>query len=73
MKEIIFIYKEIGERAYSICNDNFDSYISEIYLKSDMLVNDEKKMPNILAQIAEFKIKCWFDADLLMKDHKFIL
>lgn len=43
VKEIIFIYKDIGERAYSICNDNYDLYISEIYLQSEMLFKMKKK------------------------------
>ena len=72
VKEIIFIYKDIGERAYSICNDNYDLYISEIYLQSEMLFQNENEMPNILSKIGEFKIKCWLDADKLMNDHKFI-
>ena len=30
------------------------------------------KMLNILSQIVNFKIKCWHDTDVLMKDNKFI-
>lgn len=37
-----------------------------------MVHKKEEQMPNILAKIAEFKISCWFDADMIMKEHKFI-
>lgn len=74
INEIIFIYKDIGNRVYSICNDNYDIFMSEIYLESEKNLESSKemKMPNILSQIANFKIKCWHDADVLMKDNKFI-
>ena len=74
VNEILFIYKDIGQRVYSLCNDNYDIFMSEIYLQSENIIESENKtqMPNILNQIANFKIKCWYDADVLMKDNKFI-
>lgn len=73
VNELFFIYKKIGARAYSICNDNYEKYLGEIYLHSHQFMQKtDEQMPNILAKIAEFKVKCWFDADITMKDHKFI-
>lgn len=73
VNELLFIYKQIGPRAYSICNDNYEKYLGEIYLHSQKITqNSEEQMPNILAKIAEFKIQCWYEADITMKEHKFI-
>lgn len=73
VNELLFIYKQIGARAYSICNDNYEKYLGEIYLHSHQITqNSEEQMPNILAKIAEFKIQCWYDADMTMREHKFI-
>lgn len=35
VNELMFIYEDIGDRAYSICNDNSDRYISEICFNSE--------------------------------------
>lgn len=35
INEILFFYKDIGNRVYSICNDNYDIFMSEIYLESE--------------------------------------
>ena len=74
VNEIFFIYEKIGDRAFSICNDNFEKYLSEIYSTSAEIIESKQdiQFPNILARIAEFKINCWLNADQIMNDHKFI-
>ena len=73
INEILFIYSSLKERAFSICNDIYEIYLGEIYMQSEKSdENESEKMPNILARIAEFKIRCWHEADLVMQDHKFI-
>ena len=74
VNEILFMYKDIKERAYSICNDNYEKYLTEIYFQSEEIIakGEESEMPNILNKMATFKMSCWLDADRCMNDHKFI-
>lgn len=74
VNEITFIYDNIGDRVFSICNDNFELFLSEIYTNSVKMIESKQdiEFPNILGRIAEFKINCWLNADNVMNDHKFI-
>lgn len=56
VNELFFIFKKISAREYSICNNNYEKYLGEIYLHSHQFMQKtDEQMPNILAKIAEFK------------------